>query len=167
MRSPTRCIWPPRPDIEDVYADMLWNFAQTRWRNRTTRQRRLHPRPNRLSARRLRRKGLSRTPPCSQKASRQRSRARCCRPCSSSEFSATLRPVGFTASLTARHLACPRYSGLASLQLMPVPVGAPANSATALVHYETLAQATVAKEALDGFLVDRDAPMRVSWAQRA
>lgn len=27
-------------------------------------------------------------------------------------------------------------------------------------------QAGVAKEALDGFLVDRDAPMKVSWAKR-
>ncbi|GAA5865479.1 hypothetical protein JCM3774_005653 [Rhodotorula dairenensis] len=59
-----------------------------------------------------------------------------------------------------------QYSGLASLQLLPVPVDAPAKSATALVHYETMAQAGVAKEALDGFLVDRDAPMKVSWAKR-
>lgn len=59
-----------------------------------------------------------------------------------------------------------RYSGLASLQLLPVPVDAPAKSATALIHYETMAQAGVAKEALDGFLVDRDAPMKVSWAKR-
>lgn len=63
-------------------------------------------------------------------------------------------------------LAARRYSGLASLQLLPVPVDASAKSATALVHYETMAQAGVAKEALDGFLVDRDAPMKVSWAKR-
>ncbi|GAA5955520.1 hypothetical protein JCM8115_006778 [Rhodotorula mucilaginosa] len=59
-----------------------------------------------------------------------------------------------------------QYSGLASLQLLAVPVDAPAKSATALIHYETMAQAGVAKEALDGFLVDRDAPMKVSWAKR-
>lgn len=60
-----------------------------------------------------------------------------------------------------------RYPGLSDIRLVPVPVGAPKNSGSALIQYETAAQAGVAKEALDGFLVDRDAPMTVHWARRA
>lgn len=35
-----------------------------------------------------------------------------------------------------------------------------------MVVYETVSQAGVAKEALDGFLVDKDAPIKVDFAAR-
>ena len=40
------------------------------------------------------------------------------------------------------------------------------NAGTAMVVYETVSQAGVAKEALDGFLVDKDAPIKVEYAAR-
>ncbi|GAA5902243.1 hypothetical protein JCM6882_000483 [Rhodosporidiobolus microsporus] len=60
-----------------------------------------------------------------------------------------------------------QYPGLSTLRLLPLPTGAAKNTGTAFVQYDTVQQAGVAKEALDGFLVDRDAPMRVHYAKRA
>ncbi|BGP15247.1 hypothetical protein JCM10213_000710 [Rhodosporidiobolus nylandii] len=60
-----------------------------------------------------------------------------------------------------------QYPGLSTLRLLPLPAGAPKNTGTAFVQYDSAAQAGVAKEALDGFLVDKDAPMKVYWAKRA
>ncbi|GAA5855720.1 hypothetical protein JCM8547_001657 [Rhodosporidiobolus lusitaniae] len=60
-----------------------------------------------------------------------------------------------------------QYPGLSTLTLHSLAPGAPKNSGTAFVQYDSAAQAGVAKEALDGFLVDKDAPMGVSWAKRA
>lgn len=60
-----------------------------------------------------------------------------------------------------------RYPGLASLKLLPTPAGSPPNSGSGFVQYETSAQAGLAKEALDQFLVTPSAPLRVSWAKRA
>lgn len=57
-----------------------------------------------------------------------------------------------------------RYPGLATVRLSPASPDAAPNSGSALVQYEIAAQAGVAREALDGFLVDRDAPMKVQFA---
>lgn len=60
-----------------------------------------------------------------------------------------------------------RYPGLSSLKLLPTPAGSAENSGLAFVQYESVAQAGTAKEALDGFLLNKGAPMKVSWAKRA
>ncbi|GAA6012054.1 hypothetical protein JCM10207_005111 [Rhodosporidiobolus poonsookiae] len=60
-----------------------------------------------------------------------------------------------------------QYPGLSTLKLLPLLAGAPKNTGTAFVQYESTAQAGVAKEALDGFMVDKGAPMVVNWAKRA
>ncbi|PRQ75035.1 hypothetical protein AAT19DRAFT_14057 [Rhodotorula toruloides] len=75
---------------------------------------------------------------------------------------------GLPAEVTSEMLSAlfQQYPGLSSIRLLPVPVGAAKNSGTAFVSYDSTTQAGVAKEALDGFLVDRDAPMKVSWAKR-
>lgn len=58
-----------------------------------------------------------------------------------------------------------RYSGLSSLRLLP-STATSKNAGTAMVVYESVTQAGVAKEALDGFLVDKDAPIKVDYAAR-
>ncbi|KAK4704091.1 hypothetical protein P7C70_g2122, partial [Phenoliferia sp. Uapishka_3] len=60
-----------------------------------------------------------------------------------------------------------QYPGLASLKLLPTPAGSPPNSGSGFVQYETAAQAGLAKEALDMFLLKEGAPLKVSWAKRA
>ncbi|KAK4055691.1 hypothetical protein OIV83_000237 [Microbotryomycetes sp. JL201] len=60
-----------------------------------------------------------------------------------------------------------QYPGLASLRLLPLAPNSPPNSGTAFVHYDSVAQAKTAKEALDQFLLAPQVPMRVSWAKRA
>lgn len=58
-----------------------------------------------------------------------------------------------------------QYSGLSSLRLLP-STATSKNAGTAMVVYESVTQAGVAKEALDGFLVDKDAPIKVDYAAR-
>ncbi|GAA5882145.1 hypothetical protein JCM16303_005629, partial [Sporobolomyces ruberrimus] len=53
-----------------------------------------------------------------------------------------------------------QYSGLSSVRILPASQG------TAMVVYETVAQAGVAREALDGFLIDKDTPIKVAFAAR-
>jgi len=60
-----------------------------------------------------------------------------------------------------------RYPGLATIRLSPASPDAAPKSGSALVRFESAAQATVAKDALDGFLVDRDAPIQVRFAASA
>ncbi|GAA6062432.1 hypothetical protein JCM10212_003306 [Sporobolomyces blumeae] len=62
-----------------------------------------------------------------------------------------------------------QYSGLSSVRLLPA--SSTANGTTtskhtgaAMIVYETAVQAGVAREALDGFLVDRDASIQVHFA---
>ncbi|GAA6046434.1 hypothetical protein JCM3770_004922 [Rhodotorula araucariae] len=85
------------------------------------------------------------------------------------EPSPTLHVEGLPAEVTNEMLSAlfQQYPGLVQLRLSPSPPGAGPNSGTALVQYESATQAGVAKEALDGFLVDKDAPMTVQWARRA
>ncbi|GAA5963210.1 hypothetical protein JCM3765_005756 [Sporobolomyces pararoseus] len=60
-----------------------------------------------------------------------------------------------------------QYSGLSSVKLLPTSgTTTEKNSGTAMVVYETVSQAGVAKESLDGFLVDKDAPIKVDFAAR-
>ncbi|GAA5879594.1 hypothetical protein JCM5296_003038 [Sporobolomyces johnsonii] len=75
---------------------------------------------------------------------------------------------GLPAEVTSDMLSAlfQQYPGLSSLKLLPTPVNAPKNSGTAFISYDTAAQAGVALEALDGFLVDADAPMKVGYAKR-
>ncbi|GAA5937295.1 U1A/U2B"/SNF family RNA-binding protein [Sporobolomyces koalae] len=58
-----------------------------------------------------------------------------------------------------------QYSGLGSVRLLPAATGK--NSGSAMIVYESVAQAGVAKDALDGFLVDKDAPIKVDYAAKA
>ncbi|GAA5823682.1 hypothetical protein JCM11251_000723 [Rhodosporidiobolus azoricus] len=76
---------------------------------------------------------------------------------------------GLPAEVTSEMLSTlfQQYPGLSTLRLLPLPAGAAKNTGTAFVQYDTVQQAGVAKEALDGFLVDKDAPMRVHYAKRA
>ncbi|BGP39093.1 hypothetical protein JCM10450v2_003045 [Rhodotorula kratochvilovae] len=85
-----------------------------------------------------------------------------------SEPSPTLQVGGLPAEVTNEMLSAlfQQYPGLVQLRLSPSSADAAPNSGTALVQYESAAQAGVAKEALDGFLVDKGAPMTVQWAAR-
>ena len=60
----------------------------------------------------------------------------------------------------------PRYPGLATIKMLPTPAGSGTNRGVAFVHYEATAQAEMAKDALDGFLLAKDAPLGVAFAQR-
>ncbi|GAA5892993.1 U1A/U2B"/SNF family RNA-binding protein [Sporobolomyces salmoneus] len=59
-----------------------------------------------------------------------------------------------------------QYSGLSTVRLLPAQAGSK-NVGTAMVVYETVSQAGVAREALDGFLVDKDAPIKLDFAASA
>ncbi|GAA5975198.1 hypothetical protein JCM11641_004390 [Rhodosporidiobolus odoratus] len=76
---------------------------------------------------------------------------------------------GLPAEVTTEMLSTlfQQYPGLSTLRLLPLPAGAPKNTGTAFVQYESAGQAGVAKEALDGFLVDKGVAMKVYWAKRA
>lgn len=60
-----------------------------------------------------------------------------------------------------------RYPGLSSLKLQPIPADAGPNSGHAYVQYESISQATTAKDALDQFEMDKGVFMKVSWAKRS
>ncbi|SCV70724.1 BQ2448_3486 [Microbotryum intermedium] len=60
-----------------------------------------------------------------------------------------------------------RYPGLSSVKLLPTPPGSGVNAGRAHVVYETIGQASTAKEALDQFLLAPQTPMSVSWMKKA
>ncbi|GAA6004710.1 hypothetical protein JCM11491_002203 [Sporobolomyces phaffii] len=81
--------------------------------------------------------------------------------------SQTLAVAGLPQEVTTDMLSAlfQQYSGLSSVRLLPA-TGANQGKGTATVVYETVAQAGVAREALDGFLVDKDAPIAVRFADQ-
>ncbi|SCZ99221.1 BZ3500_MvSof-1268-A1-R1_Chr7-1g09438 [Microbotryum saponariae] len=64
-------------------------------------------------------------------------------------------------------LTRPRYPGLSSVKLLPTPPGSGTNAGRAHAVYETVGQASTAKEALDQFLLAPQTPMSVSWMKKA
>ncbi|GAA5889710.1 hypothetical protein JCM8208_001107 [Rhodotorula glutinis] len=83
--------------------------------------------------------------------------------------SSSLQVEGLPAEVTTEMLTAlfQQYPGLATIRLSPASPDAAPKSGSALVHFESAAQAGVAKDALDGFLVDRDAPIQVRFAASA
>ncbi|KPV77421.1 uncharacterized protein RHOBADRAFT_41413 [Rhodotorula graminis WP1] len=83
--------------------------------------------------------------------------------------SPSLQVEGLPAEVTTEMLTAlfQQYPGLATVRLNPTLPDAAPKSGSALVQFESAAQASVAKDALDGFLVDRDAPIQVHFAASA
>ncbi|GAA5841285.1 hypothetical protein JCM9279_000604 [Rhodotorula babjevae] len=83
--------------------------------------------------------------------------------------SPSLQVEGLPAEVTTDMLTAlfQQYPGLATIRLSPASPDAAPKSGSALVQFESAAQATVAKDALDGFLVDREAPIQVRFAASA
>ncbi|KDE07945.1 hypothetical protein MVLG_01852 [Microbotryum lychnidis-dioicae p1A1 Lamole] len=85
------------------------------------------------------------------------------------EASPSLFIEGLPAEVTGEMLLplFQQYPGLSSVKLLPTPPGSGTNAGRAHAVYETVGQASTAKEALDQFLLAPQTPMSVSWMKKA
>ncbi|SGY78765.1 BQ5605_C008g04943 [Microbotryum silenes-dioicae] len=85
------------------------------------------------------------------------------------EASPSLFIEGLPAEVTGEMLLplFQQYPGLSSVKLLPTPPGSGTNAGRAHAVYETVGQASTAKEALDQFLLAPQTPMSLSWMKKA